>query len=127
MIRSILAVLGGFVVAAILVSFGVMLAVKLLLPAAAVPDQPPQLNPKYLAANLILGALAATIGGYVTALISGRSPLLHAGVLAAGIFLLSAVSAFQGPQPGQPKWYPFVLIAVGPASALVGGWLRSWS
>jgi CHASE2 domain-containing sensor protein len=100
--------------------------VKLLLPVAG-PGQPPQPNTKYLAANLIVGALAAAVGGYLTALIAGRAPLLHAVILAAGIFLLSAISAFQGARPGQPKWYPFVLMVLGPASALAGGWLRSLS
>jgi hypothetical protein len=76
-------------------------------------------------ANLLISVLAAVLGGYGAAFMAGRSPLLHAGILTAILFALSLVSVIQGPQPGQPAWYPSALMVIMPIGVMLGGYLRS--
>jgi hypothetical protein len=39
-------------------------------------------------------------------------------------FALSLLSAIQGPQPGQPAWYPLVLLVIVPVGVMLGGYVR---
>jgi uncharacterized membrane protein len=93
---------GGFVLTAIGVMLGTGLAVAALLPKPA-PGKPARPTPVYLAANLSVSIIAAAVlGGYAVAYFAVRSPFLRSGILAAIFFVLSVMSAMQGPQPGQP-------------------------
>jgi hypothetical protein len=115
--RSVAAVLAGFVAMAALVMVAT-LAVAALLPTE-VGDAPGAL---YLVVNLAYSALAAVVGGWVAARLAcagaSRSVLTLALLVgAAGVW--SALGA--PPQVGQPSWYPWALTLLGPAGVLGGG------
>jgi hypothetical protein len=99
------------------------LAKWLLLPSGA-GAEPPTPTAAYLAVNLAGGALFAVIGGFVTAFLSQRAPMAHVLALAVAIVALFGVSIAM-PEPGQPPWYPYVLVVLGPGGVLLGGWLRA--
>jgi hypothetical protein len=123
--RSILAVVLGYVVVGVIVMAADWLSVSLMLPG---PDAQP--TPAYLAVNLLCGAVAAALGGYVAALIGRRAPFRHGVALAVVLFVLAVASAvaFQFvklPENAPPPWYPWALVALAPPCALAGGWLRA--
>lgn len=125
MLRNILAPLVGFIVTIFIVSVGIGLAAMLLLPPPT-GGQLPVLTPAYLAANLLISAVAAVAGGWVAGTIGQRASLLHAGVLAGLMLTLSLISliAEGGAATGQPAWYPYAIALIGPLGALGGGWLQ---
>lgn len=118
MLRSVGAVIVGFVASAVLVVLGTLGAAL----ALAGPDGAP--TPAYLAANLAVSLGAALSGGGTAAWVARRRPLLHAGVLA----LIMAAMSLPGlgrPAAGQPTWYPAALLVIGAGGALAGGWWAS--
>lgn len=125
MIRSILAVVAGFLVTAILVMATSALAATAfglpLMSTAETPTVTPSTG--YLVVNLVCSALAAIAGGWVAATVGQRHPMAHAGALAALLAIGGAVGV-ASPQPGQPTWYPTALLVLGPLGALTGGFLR---
>lgn len=80
-------------------------------------------NPGYMFVNLGYSFLAAAAGGYVTALVAGRNPLIHVLVLGISVLLLAALSALQS-RGQQPIWYAMVLVAISPIGVLAGGLVR---
>jgi hypothetical protein len=126
MIRSILSVLAGYVAMAIFVVIATGLAVKFMLHASdlqsAMKLKP---TPAYLAVNLVYSAIFAVGGGFITANIAGRAPVVHALALAALILVVSVVSFFQSVQSQQPKWYGLTLMLLGPAGAVLGGYVQN--
>jgi hypothetical protein len=126
MLRSVLAILAGYVVMAVIVMAGTAAAAAAfglpLAPNAGAPVPTPGAG--YLAANLLVSALGAVAGGWVAAHVARRRPLTHAAVLAA-LLVAAGLATLGRPQPGQPAWYPPVLLVLGPAGALLGGLLRS--
>ena len=115
-LRSAGALLTGFVAMAVLVMLTTAAAVKLLL---SQPDCP---TPLYLAVNLTCGLLSAMAGGWVTARLAPRAPLLHALVLAVvAVALLLA----QPPAGGQPSWYGYAMAGIVAAGLLLGALFRS--
>lgn len=127
MLRSVAAVAAGFALLAIGVMVATRIAVGLMLPA---PDAGP--TPAYLAVNLAYSAGLAIAAGYLTAKAAPSAPRAHALVL-AGVLLLLGVAgvvgtAAAGASPsGQPGWYPYVMLVLGPAGAILGGSLRAVS
>lgn len=125
MLRSVVAVLSGFAVTFLLVmvlAAGAALAFGLPLMVDA--SQPaPQPGAGYLAANLLISVVAAVAGGWTTARLSAHSPHVHAIALAAFIALMGSLS-LRVPQPGQPDWYPWALVIIGPLGVLAGGMLH---
>lgn len=126
MIRSIAAVVVGYVMSAFIVVLGTTAAAALLLPrpqAGAVP----QITTAYLVADLLIAVVAAIAGGMVAAAIGQRAPILHAAALAVLMFVVGIGSsvAAGGALPGQPAWYPLAIAVIGPLGVLVGGWLQS--
>lgn len=124
MLRSVAAVAAGFALLALGVMIATRMAVGLMLPA---PDAGP--TPAYLAVNLAYSAAFAVAAGYVTAKVAPSAPRAHALAL-AGVLLLLGVAAVGGtaaagaPQDNQPVWYPYVMLVLGPAGAILGGMLR---
>ena len=81
------------------------------------------INPAYMTANLAYSAVAAILGGFITAWIAGYRELRHASVLGMLMIMMSFVSMrMQGEQ--QPGWYEVVIGGVGPIAALLGAALR---
>jgi small-conductance mechanosensitive channel len=126
MLRSIGSVVLGYVVLALITIGGTSAAAALLLPrraAGSQPGMPPPLTPSYLTANLTLSALAAVVGGYVTARMAPARPMVHVAVLALLIVALSILSSRSPMSTGQPRWYQRALPVIGLAGAAVGGLL----
>ena len=123
MVRSVLAVLGS-----LLVVMAAVFVATILLAAALIGKMPaagpvPVLPPTFMAINLAYSAAFAVLGGWLCGLWAGKKPLLHAAALAGVMLALSLPSVFR-PEPGIPSWYGAVIAVLGPAGALVGGWLR---
>lgn len=127
MLRSVAAVAAGFALLAIGVMIATRIAVSLMLPA---PDAGP--TTAYLAVNLAYSAGLAVAAGFVTAKAAPYAPRAHALGL-AGVLLLLGVAgvvgtAAAGASPsGQPGWYPYVMLVLGPAGAILGASLRAGS
>jgi hypothetical protein len=125
LLRSIAAVAAGFALLAIGVMIATNVAVGLMLPT---PEAGP--TPAYLAVNLAYSAAFAVAGGYVTAKAAPYAPRVHVLAL-AGLLLLLGLAALVGTaasgatQPQQPAWYPYVVLVLGPAGAILGGYLRA--
>ncbi len=128
MIRSVLAVLAGFVVTAA-ASMGTDVLLMSLMPAALAKEGPDSVP-------VLLGVAAyclayAALGGYVAAVIARRAEVRHAlalglTFLAVGVTLSlgAAASGGAGPKP-LPLWYWVVSMGlVVPATGL-GGYLRA--
>ena len=128
MLHSFLAVLGGFGAMAIIVMATTAFAAQLMVPggmrAMATPGA--ELPPLYLATNLLCSAVAAVLGGALTARIAGHDPLIHGGALAMLMVLMSFASMRQAADR-QPKWYQLTLMTVMPAFALLGAWVGGLS
>ena len=116
--RSLTAVLVGGIVAAVLFQLGAVIALLSFygIPLGASPTPP---GPGYFALNLGCSAVAAVVGGWVTARVAADRPLAHAGAVAV---LLGALVlwGFAKPASQWPSWYPPVLALVGLAGLLVG-------
>ena len=124
MLRSILAVLGGFATMAVIVMATTALAAAALIPGGMqtmmTPGRP--LPARYLTANLVGSALAAFIGGFVTVRLAPDKPFVHGIALALLMCVMGVLSARQAGDR-QPRWYQVVLCTVMPAVALVGAYI----
>jgi hypothetical protein len=126
MMRSILSVLAGLVAMVILVMIATGLAVKFMLHASDMQSAMKlKLTPPYLAVNLAYSAIFAILGGFITANIAARAPLMHAFALAGLMLVMAVVSFFQSQQTQQPRWYGLVMMLMVPACAVLGGYLQS--
>jgi hypothetical protein len=125
MLRSIAALVGGFAVLTVIIGVGVPVTSLALLPAGpSLPDQPPTITAGYLAANLGLSFIAAVVAGWVVATIAERYRVAHAVVLGLVLAAVGIVEASKGLEPGQPKWYGWVLAAMAPLGLTLGAFLR---
>jgi hypothetical protein len=127
MLRSVGAVLAGFVVATIIVLLTTMIAVALMLPAAG-PGMMPEPTGSYLAVNLLCALLAAIAGGWLAARMALRAPLGHA--MAVGTIMLvlglgTAAMESDGTPGSQPGWYLYALPMIGWVGAATGGLLAA--
>jgi hypothetical protein len=123
MLRSLFAILGGYIAMSVGIGLTTFAASRLF-PGIAVHGQP---TPGYILINLAYSAVFGVFGGYMAALIAGREPLKHAIILAAVcyLFFLMAMGAPTPPDmPPWPFWYKVgLLIVLGP-SVTLGGFLR---
>ncbi len=126
MLRGSGAVLLGFLVMALAVGLGTAAAANWMLSRPA-DGAPPRPTPSYIAVNLIVSGLAAILGGFTAARLAGRSPMVHAGVLALLLVVLSIITSLasgsQATQSNQPVWYPFAVAVLGATGVMAGGWL----
>ena len=84
-IRSVLSVVGAFVVVAVLVGLATAVAAQLMLGSTGPGSEP---TTPFLVVNLIYSVLFAVVGGYVAATVSDHSRLGHAAALSAFMMLL---------------------------------------
>jgi hypothetical protein len=144
MLRSIFAVVLGYVVLAVLV----MLATAPLLLAPQLAFAPDSLEPTPLFTlwSLALSLAAAVVAGLVCALAAGRAPNRAVSILAGLVLVLGiALAAAQSRRPvaehppeaiahmsvveraslsREPAWYSFLLPFIGSGGVLLGGRLR---
>lgn len=120
--RSLIAVLAGGLVTAVLFQVGTVAAFVGLygIPLGASPGPP---TAGYFVLNLGFAGIAAVAGGWVTARIARQRSLAHVATLA---LLLAALVlwGFSQPTSQWPRWYPPTLAVVGMAGTLLGGVLR---
>ena len=127
--RSILAVLGGFVLFQVLTQ---LLETTLVAVAAAEPiaDETAYFavrnRPALLAARIAYTSVAALLSGYMAAKIAMSSPVRHAMAAAAVVMALLAWE-FTGSDYARvtPMWMRIVLIAMTGPMMLAGGWIRA--
>ena len=121
MIRSVLAVALGYVV--MLVAFlGAETALTALAPDL-IPQKGRATDSLYFVFQLTTGFFFIGIGGYVTALLAGRSEMKHALGLGALSIAMSIVSRLQYPGD-EPLWYSIALMFLAIPGALAGGYYR---
>ena len=124
--RSILAVVAGLVIAALL-SIGtdaVMHATGAFPPVGVMMS-----NGLFVLATAYRCAFQ-TLGGYLTARIAPAEPMKHVWILAGIGQVLSflGILAWKAMGPaGGPLWYPLALVATAIPSVWVGGWLQQRS
>lgn len=127
MLRSVGAVLAGFLLATIIVLLSTMIAVALMLPPAG-PGVMPEPTGSYLAVNLACGLLAAIAGGWLAARLARHAPLGHAmavGTVMLVLGLAAAAMESDGTTGRQPGWYLYAVALIGWVGASLGGVLRS--
>jgi hypothetical protein len=122
-LHSFIAVGGGFLVIALLVTIATLVEKRLTPSKAIETDEATQPQRLDLLLNLGYSVLFAAAGGYVTAYIARENPLEHAMALAMVVLLLSALSALQL-KGKQPVGYQLALTALTPLAVLGGGLLR---
>jgi MFS family permease len=139
MLRSVLAVIVGYVVIVVIVMLG--FAVGFVAPDLAFEPGTVDVRPGWMVYAMAVGFIAAVVGGVVAARIGRRDGpvyalaalLLMAGLVSAAINLLReppAITAEQlaaMPAPErmqharQPAWYALALPLLGGAGVLAGG------
>jgi hypothetical protein len=123
-IRSIAAVLAGYVAMFAGVTLATILAAWIMLGGF----EPVLPTPAYLAVNLAYSLFFAALGGYVTARIASISPMGHVWVLTAIVAVLAVLVLLVSSGPGQdrqPAWYPYAILVVGIVGIPLGGKLRA--
>lgn len=76
---------------------------------------------------LATGLFAAVLGGFICAWVAPGAPFVHTLILAAVVASIGAAMVTQGPQAGQPKWYPAATLVTGVLGVLAGGGLGALS
>jgi hypothetical protein len=106
---------------------GTIVGTTLFIPGGieATSGPPSALPIAYHAANLLIGAVGAVLGGWLAARFAPFAPYGHAAVLAAVVAALSVQSVLAGPAGPQPGWYPAVAGMIGVGGILLGGKLRA--
>ena len=123
-LKSIGAVIAGYLVSAILTAITIA-ALGALFPASYNPE-----NIGWVIFNVIYGCAFAVVGGYVVARLAPSRPFVHAtvlGVLMAIFAVLTGMAVSAAPPSpeyvNQPGWYyPVLAITVLP-SILLGAWM----
>lgn len=115
MLRSILSVLAG-VVTLTVTSFAIEAALNALLPGALSTSKTLMLS---------YGMVCVAFGGYVTAWVAPKRPLLHSGVLAilqAGLTVVAMLSPESG-RASQTHWILTAILTI--PAAMLGGILHA--
>lgn len=112
-LRSVLAVVAGFVT----MSFVVIVLTVIAVNAMGLKSGHP--TPGYMVINVVYSFFAAGAAGFVTALIAKVNPLEHAYVL-AGIMLVMGVVSYVHYTGTQPGWYKVMMVVVPPLCAIAG-------
>jgi hypothetical protein len=129
-LRSILAVVAGFVLTMVL-SFGTDALLALALPGMVSHGQPTPTPILVLALAYVF--FYSIVGGYVTAFVAGRAELKH-GLVLGSIFLILGLGAVlvailapasvpEGEQP--PLWYGVSCLVLALPGPVAGAWLRA--
>jgi len=122
MIRSLLSVALGYVVMLVAQLGGDTVLTALAPAIMPEPGEPP--DSAYFAFRLGTGFFFIAIGGYVAAMLAGRSEMKHAlslGALSITACILEGYY-FAGEQP---LWYTIALMFLSIPGALVGGHFRA--
>jgi hypothetical protein len=114
MIRSIIAIISGYV------TFSIAVLILWLAFGYGPKDVPPT---NFLLFSIFCEAIFAAGSGYLVALIAQRRELLHAGILAA-IFVLVGLGSLLFKTHPYPYWVALSIILINAPCALLGGYIR---
>lgn len=116
--RSMIALTAGALVATVLYQVGAIVALLATvgLPLGSPGGEPPA---EYYILNLGLAALAAALGGAVSAWVARGSRHLVVPVLAV-LLAGAALLGFSQAASQWPQWYPLTLAVVGAAGTVLG-------
>lgn len=121
MLRSILAIVVGFVVIGVL-AFGTDALVHAMMPgafdAALRTDNVP-----ILVGTIVYVTIYAIAGSYLTALLAPSRPMRHAMILGVLGLLFNIAGTYAG-WAKAPAWYHITALLLVLPSAWIGGWLR---
>ena len=117
-VRSILAVIAGYVVLSVL-AIATTLALRAVLPE--ITAQPPPFN--YALLILAYVTVFAVIAGYVTAVVARRAEVYHALALAVLLLLFGVLSVDSASGRGK-LWFPVANGVLQFIAAIAGGCLR---
>lgn len=123
MIRSVFAIIGGYITFAVGMGLTTALVTRMF-PALLANGQPTH---NLIALNLGYAAVLAALAGFVAGLAAGREPLKHGIILATvfTLYLLLFVGAPTPPgEPAFPAWYKIGLLVVVPPFVALGGLIR---
>jgi len=122
-LRSLFAIIGGYITFALGLALANAVVVRLFPSLAAAGPS----SSNFIIASLACAAMLAILGGFMTGLIAGREPLMHAVILAvicALYFLLFLGAPTPPGEPVFPVWYKIGLLVVVPPATALGGFLR---
>jgi hypothetical protein len=123
-LRSVVAIVGGFWFIAATVWAGTLVAARVLVPGYG-GTMPPALPVAYQAALLAVSGLGSLMGGWLAARIAPFAPFTHAAVLAA-IDAAMSVNLLIKPPDGPPlRAYAVANAVIGVLGVLLGGKLRA--
>ena len=130
MIRSIFAIVGGFVVVMAVVYAGTLAATELLHPGglAAAVNKPPEAAPDtYYAFLIVISLMGAVLGGWVTSRMAPDREMAHVFVFTALVSLisLSSVLGYGETAHLQPVWYKWLFPIAVIGGSLLGGRMRA--
>lgn len=115
MLRSIGAVVAGYLVIAIAI---------IVMFVIAFPDPTVIPGMGFMIFSLIYGFLFGILGGWVCGLIAQRAEVKHAAVIAAIGILISVLTMIFAPAK-EPMWYQIANMVLLTIALLIGGWLRT--
>lgn len=117
-VRSVVAVVAGFVAMAVVVMVATVVGTRL--PGMLVDSVPTTL---WLVTNLSYSLAAAAIGGAVAAHLAPRRRWWH-GVALAGLIALAWLLGDGQPMQDQPSWYPEGITLIAVVGVLAGAFWR---
>lgn len=118
-VRSVGGVAAGFAVVALILGFATP-----RIAAHFTVTEFESFSMAYLLANLACVAAAATLGGYVAALIGRRREITHGSAL--GLLLIGlALASMKQHGETRPGWFEATLAGCGPMAAMFGAVLRA--
>ncbi len=115
MLRSIGAVVAGYLVIAIAI---------IVMFVIAFPDPTVVPSMGFMIFSLIYGFLFGILGGWVCGLIARKAEVKHAAVIAAIGILLSVLSMIFATAK-EPTWYQIANMVLLTIAVLIGGWMRA--
>jgi hypothetical protein len=115
LIRSIVAVLIGYIVFAASAYAVFRLSGQAPHAAASVP---------FMLGTIASGVLFALVGGYIAGWIAGRRPLAH-GVAMAALLALGAAASLASTLGHGAVWTQVAALTLMAPSAVLGGWMRA--
>jgi hypothetical protein len=129
-LRSVAAILAGYMGMTAIVIVGTILATAIFIPGglSGAPPPPSEAIPAaYTAVSLALSLIAAFCGGWLTGRIAIRRPLLHVGGLAAILVFAAILTVRVETDAGDPPppAYSAAITVIGLAGVVIGGWLGS--
>lgn len=127
MIRSIIAIIAGFVVVMVVIVAGTAGSAALIIPGGLESARTMAPPATYMAAHLLVSAMGALLGGWVTARMAPEREMIHILVLAVLLLLKSvpSLAGYGNPDGLQPTWYVYTLPVIEVVAVLLGGWLRA--